>query len=374
MGRVVNGRGTGSAGMGRKPPVKRGSSGGKSSYKGSSGGGAGHQGSGYKGVSKKKQHSRRALKAMQKKEPQLVEDERTALFMRSTTCNETMRTLLLDLYKIHGPETSKNFTRKTEERPFENDASFRFLCEKNNASLFALGSHTKKRPNNLVLARMFEFNVLDMFELGLSSIQTMSDFREETFAVGSRPFMVFQGDVFENHPTYQQLKSLFMDFFCSKPLVSFIPSALRQGHAIILTALPDGTVAFRHYRVDACAVEGRTSPGAQITEIGPRFNMKIDRTVAGADDMRKAAMRVPKQNKEIIGGKYKNKESSGMGHSMGRVHMQKQDLNTMNLMKFKGTKRKTSAVRRSGDAAARSDGADASGANPFRNTLGIQFE
>lgn len=190
--------------------------------------------------------------------------------MRSTTCNETMRTLLLDLYKIHGPETSKNFTRKTEERPFENDASFRFLCEKNNASLFALGSHTKKRPNNLVLARMFEFNVLDMFELGLSSIQTMSDFREETFAVGSRPFMVFQGDVFENHPTYQQLKSLFMDFFCSKPLVSFIPSALRQGHAIILTALPDGTVAFRHYRVDACAVEGRTSPGAQITEIGPR--------------------------------------------------------------------------------------------------------
>ena len=39
----------------------------------------------------------------QKKEPQLVEEERTALFMRSTTCNDTMRQLLLDLYKIHGP-------------------------------------------------------------------------------------------------------------------------------------------------------------------------------------------------------------------------------------------------------------------------------
>jgi ribosome production factor 2 len=208
---------------------------------------------------------------LQKKEPQLVEEERTALFMRSTTCNETMRMLLLDLYKIHGPETSKNFTRKTEERPFENDASFRFLCEKNNASLFALGSHTKKRPDNLVLARMFEFNVLDMFELGLTSVQHMASFRQETFAVGSRPFMVFQGDVFENHPTYQQLKSLFMDFFCSKPLVSFSPSALRQGHAIVLTALPNGSVAFRHYRVDACAVEGRTAPGAQLTEIGPRY-------------------------------------------------------------------------------------------------------
>jgi len=48
-------------------------------------------------------------------------------------------------------------------------------------------------------------------------------------------------------------------------------------------------------------------------------------------------LQVPKQNKEIIGGKHKNRESSGMGHSMGRAHMQKQDLNTMNLMKFKVT-------------------------------------
>jgi len=239
--------------MGRKPPGSGGSKrgvgggGGGKSFKGGSGGGGG-AGGGFKGVGKKKQHSRRALKAMQKKEPQLVEDERTALFMRSTTCSDTMRQLLLDLYKMRDPETSKNFTRKTEERPFENDASFRFLCEKNNASLFALGSHTKKRPDSLVLGRMFEFNVLDMFELALSCIQTMPAFRQETFAVGSRPFIVFQGDAFENHPTYQQLKSLFMDFFASKPLTAFSPSALRQGHAIVLTALPDGSVAFRHYR------------------------------------------------------------------------------------------------------------------------------
>ena len=253
---------------------------------------------------------------LQKKEPQLVEEERSALFLRSTTCSESMRALLLDLYRIRGPETSKNFTRKTEERPFENDASFRFLCEKNNSSLFVLGSHSKKRPDNMILARMFEFNVLDMYELGLTSIRSIADFRQETFAVGSKPFMLFQGDAFENHPTYQQLKSLFMDFFCSKPLVSFVPAAMRQGHVIVLSALADGSVTFRHYRLDAFAVEGRTSPGAQLTEIGPRcvcvcvcvsvvafhvlvllprvclvfhccdfsvrrFNMKIGRTVAG---------------------------------------------------------------------------------------------
>jgi hypothetical protein len=82
-------------------------------------------GSGYKGVSKKKQHSRRAMKAMQvlrprrcmrlfvselplqKKEPQLVEDERTALFMRSTTCSEAVRSLLLDLYRVRPPPTDE---------------------------------------------------------------------------------------------------------------------------------------------------------------------------------------------------------------------------------------------------------------------------
>ncbi len=40
---------------------------------------------------------------------------------------------------------------------------------------------------------------------------------------------------------------------------------------------------------------------------------------------------------------------------------------------FQGTKRKTSAVRRSGDAAA-GGGSDGAAANPFRNSLGIQFE
>jgi hypothetical protein len=41
-----------------------------------------------------------------------------------------------------------------------------------------------------------------------------------------------------------------------------------------------------------------------------------------------------------------------------------------------GTKRKTSAVRRSGEAAAGAvkAGSGDAGSNPFRNSLGIQFE
>ena len=40
-------------------------------------------------------------------------------------------------------------------------------ANKLDVSLFAFGSHNKKRPDNAVFARMFNKHVLDMFELGV---------------------------------------------------------------------------------------------------------------------------------------------------------------------------------------------------------------
>lgn len=39
--------------------------------------------------------------------------------------------------------------------PFEDPTSLEFLSEKNDASLVLVGSHSKKRPHNLVLVRIF---------------------------------------------------------------------------------------------------------------------------------------------------------------------------------------------------------------------------
>ena len=43
---------------------------------------------------------------------------------------------------------------------------FEFYGRKLDASLFVFGSHNKKRPNNLVFARLYDYNILDMIELG----------------------------------------------------------------------------------------------------------------------------------------------------------------------------------------------------------------
>ncbi len=65
---------------------------------------------------------------------------------------------------------SVKFTRKNEEcRPFEvgGEQRLEFYAQKAQCGLFALGSHTKKRPHNLVLGRFFDGHLLDALELGV---------------------------------------------------------------------------------------------------------------------------------------------------------------------------------------------------------------
>lgn len=43
--------------------------------------------------------------------------------------------------------------RKNDIRPFEDVTSLEFLLDKNDCALFAVGTHNKKRPLNLVMVR-----------------------------------------------------------------------------------------------------------------------------------------------------------------------------------------------------------------------------
>lgn len=47
------------------------------------------------------------------------------------------------------------------------------MTAKADTSLFLFASHSKKRPNNIVLGRTYEHKVLDMVELGMLNFQSI---------------------------------------------------------------------------------------------------------------------------------------------------------------------------------------------------------
>lgn len=63
-------------------------------------------------------------------------------------------------------------------RPFEagGEAALEMHCARNNCSLFALGSHQKKRPHNLVLGRLYDFRLYDMVEFGVAAYRSVQSF------------------------------------------------------------------------------------------------------------------------------------------------------------------------------------------------------
>ena len=76
------------------------------------------------------------------------------------------------------------FSKKNTIRPFEDASSLDFWSQKNDASFFVVGQSTKKRPDGLTLARMFDGRVLDMCELGVQKFAGMSEFKVSPFLLG----------------------------------------------------------------------------------------------------------------------------------------------------------------------------------------------
>ena len=71
----------------------------------------------------------------------------------------------------------KLLTKKNDIRPFEDINSLEFFSKKNDCSLFMVGSHSKKRPQNLILGRFFNYQLLDMVELGVLGYKSIEAFK-----------------------------------------------------------------------------------------------------------------------------------------------------------------------------------------------------
>ncbi|KAL2212113.1 brix domain-containing protein [Sarocladium strictum] len=292
-----------------------------------------------------KPRNARSKRALEKREPKAIENPKSCLFLRGTTCSQVVQDALNELYALRVP-LAKKFSKKNPVHPFDDASSLEFFSEKNDASLLCFGSSQKKRPHNVTLVRTFGHKVLDMLELGLDaeSFRTMGQFKTRKFAIGLRPMVLFAGTAFESpvENEYTLAKSMFLDFFKGDPSDKIDVEGLQYIVSISAdeeTSISDPDVKPQiHLRVYLISTKrsGQKLPRVEVEEIGPRMDFRVGRIREADETMLKEAMKKPRGMEERP---KKNVTTDSMGDKLGRVHLGRQDLSEMQTRKMKGLKR-----------------------------------
>ncbi|KAH0508541.1 Ribosome production factor 2-like protein [Microtus ochrogaster] len=284
-----------------------------------------------------KPKTKRAKRFLEKREPKLNENIKNAMLIKGGNANATVTQVLRDV---------------------------EFFSKKSDCSLFMFGSHNKKRPNNLVIGRMYDYHVLDMIELGIEKFVSLKDIKTSKCPEGTKPLLIFAGDDFDVTEDYRRLKNLLIDFFRG-PTVSNVRLAGLE-YVLHFTAL-NGKVYFRSYKgptvsnvrlagleyvLHFTALNGKVyfrsyklllkksgcrTPRIELEEMGPSLDLVLRRTHLASDDLYKLSMKMPKALKPK---KRKNISQDTFGTTFGRIHMQKQDLSKLQTRKMKGLKKR----------------------------------
>ena len=289
-------------------------------------------------IDPKRAKTARGKRALEKMMPKINENPRTALVVRGQKTSAIINSALTDLFVLKKP-FARHFTRHNAVHPFEDATPLEFLCQKNDASLFAFGTHSKKRPHNLVIGRLFDHRILDMYELGVDSFKGMAEFAADIkggTTTDCKPCLLFSGDQWEHDAALSDLRQVLLDFFHQQVVEQIGSLGIEQ--VISFTAMPGRKVFVRTYMARLLKSAETTAPHVDLREMGPSLDLTVRRTHAAQPDILKQAMIRPKAE-AAKPKKVKNVERSKLLGKQGRLHMPKQDLNQMATARFKATRK-----------------------------------
>ncbi|XP_024081550.1 ribosome production factor 2 homolog [Cimex lectularius] len=279
-------------------------------------------------------------KALIDKEPKLIENTKQSLFLRGRKCNETLLSCLKDLYQLKKPDAVM-MNGKNDFVPLDNATPLETLSKKSDSSLFFFGSHSKKRPNNLVIGRMYDHQVLDIVELGVDEYKGLKDFDTEKISVGLKPCLVFSGPKFSQDENLMRIKNLFVDMFHREN----VQSVRLQGLEHVLTFTEsENKIFMRSYRV-LLKKSGTRLPRVELEEIGPSIDFSLRRMKLASEDLFKLACKKPK---ELKVKKVKNISRDPFGSKLGRVHIKQQNINKLQTRKLKALKKRREEKKNKG--------------------------
>ncbi|KAG2383657.1 hypothetical protein C9374_004328 [Naegleria lovaniensis] len=283
----------------------------------------------------RKKAKRKATKLLEERKPKVIEDPKKSLILSGRKVNKELKTLLQDLHRLRSP-FSTNFTQQLHDLlPFEEVQPLEKYVKSEDTSLFLIGSHTKKRPNNIIMGRCFDHQILDMVEFGVSDLKQMESKASLLNVFGSKPCIIFKGDEFKNNPEFESIRSLFIDFFRMEDTPEV--NLLGLDHVISITSLDNNTLAFNHYKINF-EKSGQKTPHVELVDIGPSMKLQIRRKRWASDDMKKNAMKVPdvlKKSKDRL----KNVFRDELGNVQAKIHVKQQDISTIGTKRYKAMRK-----------------------------------
>lgn len=286
-----------------------------------------------------KPKTKRGQRELEKRAPKLVENAKKVLLLHGTSSSSVVKGVLSDVYRLRkaGGNAIK-YTRKNDNiRPFESggETYLEFLSQRTDCSLFVFGSHSKKRPHNLVLGRMYDHHVYDLVELGVQHFDPIICFgggRKFSPLEGSKPCFAFIGQGFEEDERLIHLKEVLIDVLRGEVVETINLAGL--DHVYLCISLGD-QVYFKH-----CAIRlkksGSKVPRIELVEVGPSMEFIVRRHRLPPDDLRKEAMKTATKSSKK---KVKNVSGNSLSGKVGRIYMPKQEVNGIALSKIKGLKR-----------------------------------
>lgn len=288
-----------------------------------------------------KQPKARIQRYLKKQESQLVEGARAGLLLKGIKCSNSMSTILKDMRSMKAPN-AKLLTKNNMILPFEDagQQSLEFLTTKNDCSLFAMASHNKKRPNNLIMGRTFDRHILDMVELGVTRYKSLADYSGgPKKRIGSKPLMLFCGDKWHLEGEFKRLQNMLIDFYKGDPVDKFVLSGMDHMMVFTVAEPTAGAVTEKptvHQRTYFCKLKknpnGEKVPIPYLVNSGPDMDFKIRRTQFASKEMWNLAL---KQPAGVKAKKTKNHTTNIFGETIGRLHLDKQDVDKMQGKKSK---------------------------------------
>ncbi|GAV80038.1 Brix domain-containing protein [Cephalotus follicularis] len=283
--------------------------------------------------------NRRIQRELDKRAPKLVETGKKTLILQGTKSSRTLNGLFTEIYHLK-KGTAVRYTRKNDNiRPFESggETSLEFFSLKTDCSLFVYGSHSKKRPDNLVIGRTYDHHIYDLVEVGIENYKPMDLFKyDKKLApqVGSKPFIVFVGEGFENVEELKHLKEVLLDLLRGEVVERL--SLVGLDRAYVCTATSSNRVFLTH-----CALRlkksGTVVPRMELVEVGPSMDLVVRRHRLPNDGLKKESMKtsIDKPKK-----KEKNVSKDAVQGKIGKIYIPDQKVGEIPLPnKAKGVKR-----------------------------------